>query len=313
MSAAAFTLSLDCEGLWGMADQPNLIRRGVICRASLSHAYGLIWETLDRHGIKATCAFVSAFAAGAPALLDHADILKDLARHCPEWFQHVMPALESGDHDGWFGNEFHSLLRSAGHEMAWHGGTHLPLLDATPAHVLDLELELTRFLLDSLGDRPGAVVFPRNQVGQLARLQDAGFRTYRAGVRPGRLAKVVEIASEWNPWDNRFQALPYFQGGWQVCPPGHFLNWPKGVRSLMPVPVTVARWKNLLRSAAANGGYVHMWFHPHNLITAPAMGAAFEQVLAEVGQLVRAGDLANVTMSEATSYFSRRTSEGVIQ
>ena len=96
---------------------------------------------------------------------------------------------------------------------------------------------------------------------------------------------------------------PMRQGGWNVSSSGFFLNWPSGVRSLVPVSVTVSRWKSLLRSAVEQGGYVHMWFHPHNLITAPAMQSTFAQIMNEVGQLVRSGDMVSLTMSEANAHF----------
>jgi hypothetical protein len=59
----------------------------------------------------------------------------------------------------------------------------------------------------------------------------------------------------------------------------------------------------MLRSAITQGGYLHMWFHPHNLITAPAMKLAFEEVIGHVGQLVKAGDLINPTMTEANRLY----------
>jgi peptidoglycan/xylan/chitin deacetylase (PgdA/CDA1 family) len=304
MGRAAFTLSLDCEGLWGMADQVRVINAGTICGHSLSSAYQFICETLDRHEIRATCAFVSAFACTPDTLLDHLGLLRDLASQCPDWFQHVVPSLERGEYEGWFGHEFHSALQSRGHEMAWHGGTHLPLLDSTPAAAIDLELELTRCLLGASGAWPQSVVFPRNLIGQLAKLQEAGFSTYRAGARTGKLASAARFVSEFAPWGDGVDALPYAKNGWRVLPAGKFLNWPKGARSVVPVQLTVKRWKHLLQRAVEQEGYVHMWFHPHNLITAPAMRGAFEQILAEAGRLVRAGDLAIVTMADAHAHFS---------
>ena len=39
LSQPMFSLSLDCEGLWGMADQPQLLESRVISRNSLRSAY----------------------------------------------------------------------------------------------------------------------------------------------------------------------------------------------------------------------------------------------------------------------------------
>ena len=300
---AGFTLSLDCEGLWGMADQPGVVNAGAICDRSLSQAYGLIARVLETHELKATCAFVSAFAAGAEALRASQPVLHDLARLSPAWFALVLPAIQRGRADGWFGEAFYAVLRSAGHEMAWHGATHLCLVDQTSADAVELELQLAASLFEAIGHTPKTVVFPRNLVGHLERLQRAGFQTYRARPPAGFTARISGLANEWNVCDSRVQSKPIKQQGWNVSPSGFFLNWPSGVQSWVPVGVTVSRWKSLLRAAVAQGGYVHMWFHPHNLITAPAMQGAFEQIMKEAGQLVRAGDMVSLTMTEANAHF----------
>lgn len=300
---AGFTLSLDCEGLWGMADQPGVVSAGALCDRSLSQAYGLIARVLGTHELKATCAFVSAFAAGAEALRANQPVLRELARHSPAWFAQVLPAIERGQLDGWFGDAFYTALRAAGHEMAWHGATHLCLADQTSADAVELELQLAASLFDAIGHTPKTIVFPRNLVGHLDRLERAGFQTYRARPPSGFTARFSGLANEWKVWDSRVQAKPIRQQGWRVSPAGFFLNWPSGVRSWVPVGVTVSRWKSLLRAAVEREGYVHMWFHPHNLITAPAMQGAFEQLMKEVGQLVRAGDMVSLTMSEANAHF----------
>jgi peptidoglycan/xylan/chitin deacetylase (PgdA/CDA1 family) len=286
-----------------MADQPGVIGAGAICDKSLSQAYSLITRLLDAHALKATCAFVSAFAAGAEALRANQPLLRELASKSPEWFSQVLPSIERGQVDGWFGDRFYATLRAAGHEMAWHGATHLCLADQTSADAVELELQLATSLFDAIGDTPETIVFPRNLVGHLDRLQHAGFQTYRAHPPSGFAARLLGLAHEWNILDSRVQAKPLMQQGWQVSPAGFFLNWPSGVRACVPVEVTVRRWKSLLRAAVEQGGYIHMWFHPHNLITAPAMQVAFEQIMSEVGQLVRTGDMGSLTMSEANVYF----------
>ena len=309
-SRAGFTLSLDCEGLWGMADQPGVVNAGVICDASLAQAYGLISRVLDTNELKATCAFVSAFAAGPDALRANLEVFHELVSQRPEWFSQVVPAIESSRVDGWFGDVYYEVLRAAGHEMAWHGATHLSLADQTSADAVELELQLANRLFVAIGHTPKTIVFPRNQVGHLDRLRRAGFETYRASPSDGFAGRFLSLANEWNLWDSRISVKPWTQQGWRVSPAGHFLNWPSGARAMVPVGVTVSRWKSLLRSAVEMGGYVHMWFHPHNLITAPGMQGAFEQILGEVGNLVRAGDLACLTMAEANGYFDTNP-EGV--
>ena len=248
VTRAGFTLSLDCEGLWGMADQPTVVQAGLICDASLAQAYGLISRLLDVNGIKATCAFVSAFAAGEDALRAHVSLLRELASYSPAWFAHAIPAIEHKRTPGWFGEAFYLKLRAAGHEMAWHGATHLCLDDDTSAGAVELELQLAARLFEVLDHSPRTIVFPRNLVGHLDRLQHAGFQTYRARPPAGLTGRLLGLLSELNVLDRRVHAKPIKQHGWHVSPAGFFLNWPSGARSLVPIAVTVSRWKSLLRA-----------------------------------------------------------------
>jgi len=298
-----FTLSLDCEGLWGMADQDDVVNAGLINDVSLQSAYAFLLATLSRSNLKATAAFVTSFAAEPDAVCDNMPIFEQMAALNPGWFENVLPALRKGTLDGWRGADFYRAIASAGHEMAWHGTTHLSLSDHTAPEALALELELTSKLLPALGHSPRTIVFPRNQVGHLRQLRSHGFETYRASLSGGFTNRLSGLLNEWNIFDRHVTEIPRFEDSWHVSPAGNFLNWPSGVRSLVPASVTVRRWKSLLRNAAEQGGYVHMWFHPHNLITAPAMKEAFEDIMGLVGKMAKSGDIVNLTMSEANEYY----------
>lgn len=302
-SKAGFTLSLDCEGLWGMADQPAVVRAGVINHATLDDTYAFIRRTLDETGLSATAAFVSCFAAGPEAVRNQLDTLEQLADLLPGWFSQVLPAVKAGHTSGWDGARHFRALQQAGHEMAWHGATHMPLTADTHADAIDLEIRLAKALCGDLDHWPETLVFPRNRVGHLGPLRAAGFKTYRASPPNGFSARWRGLANEWNVIDGRVHHKPEIRDGWRVSPAGFFLNWPSGARSMVPIGVTVARWKSLLRHAVAHGGYVHMWFHPHNLITAPDMKVTFEQIMKAAGELVRSGDMVSLTMAEANAHF----------
>lgn len=301
---SAFTLSLDCEGLWGMADQPKLINSAQINDASLTDAYHFILDILEANQLKATAAFVTAFAVPKEVLLQNLDVLDSLAALNPRWFASVLPALKRRQLNGWTGAAYYQALSKAGCEMAWHGTTHLPLNAQTPVEAIELELQLANTLFRELGHTPRTVVFPRNQIGHLDRLRRAGFTTYRASPPGGGSGRMVNLLNEWRFRDDCVAEKPVIQDGWQISPAGYFLNWPSGIRALIPGAVTVRRWKSLLRAAVESGGYVHMWFHPHNLITAPAMRWVFADLMREVGQWVRTGDLVNLTIAEANDYFT---------
>ncbi|MEY4766853.1 MAG: hypothetical protein RI907_3526 [Pseudomonadota bacterium] len=298
-TAGAFTLSLDCEGFWGLADQPADVGGGLIHDASLAQAYGFLDEVLDRHGVRATAAFVSCFAAPTEAVRAQLPLMEAMAALVPGWFDAILPMVRSGQWGGWHGRAYFQRLASRGHEMAWHGTTHMCLADSTPVKAVELELQLLQALRPELGAQPlESVVFPRNEIGHLGLLRQAGFKVYRQRPPEGLRGRLTSLAREWNMLERANAERPRAHQGWAALPCGLFLNWPSGVRAMVPVGVTVQRWRSALRHAAHTGRDVHMWFHPHNLITAPAMRFTFEAVMAEVSTLVKSGDLVVRTMSE---------------
>jgi hypothetical protein len=296
-----FTLSLDCEGLWGMADQSKVLNSSLINRQSLDFAYDLIVATLNKEEIKSTCAFVTAFSLDAETLCDSLSYFNEISKYKPEWFNEILPRLRGGGDalDGFIGGSYWRSMMQEGHEMAWHGTTHMPLDDQTCIEAVELELQFAKQLFHKLAHTPTSVVFPRNLVGHLDLLHSFGFTTYRASKNQNLSSKILNLLSEYHVYDGRIYDEPIFKDGWNVSPAGFFLNWPYGVRALIPAAVTIKRWKSLLRKAAEKGGYVHMWFHPHNLITAPSMQVIFIEIMREVGALIRQGDLQSVTMAEA--------------
>jgi len=297
-----FTLSLDCEGLWGMADNRAVVSAGAIDDAALQAAYDGILAVLEENRLVATAAFVTCFASETDALRENLDLFERLAALEPQWFAAIVPALKSGELSGWRGARQYRDMAAAGMEMAWHGATHLPLSQATSDEAVALEVELAQRLFAALGSRPRTIVFPRNRVGHLDALRAAGFDAYRDAPRPARLGRIGNLLREFNV-ASRCDAQPArMQGGWRVCRPGAFLNWPAGARALVPVSVTVRRWKAMLRDAAEHGGDAHMWLHPHNLISAPEMKVSFAEIMHYAGELTRSGDLDNWTIAQSVAF-----------
>jgi peptidoglycan/xylan/chitin deacetylase (PgdA/CDA1 family) len=289
-----------------MADNLATMSAGAINRRTLADAYEFLLQTLDAVGVRVTAAFVSGFASHKDALRDALPEIEALASLCPEWFDTLMPRLRRGDAASLDGLEGHCLwrqFRDSGHEMAWHGASHVSLQKGAARELIEAELLLATKLQTALGHHPTTVIFPRNLVGNLSLLRAAGFDTYRAGHTPGGISRALNLARELNLWDQPDRDLPRMDRGWRVSPPGHFLNWPSGIRRLVPVEATVRRWHVMLRSAAIQGRCVHMWFHPHNLITAPKMRDSFTEIMKEVSSLVKLGDLKNLTIKEANSYY----------
>jgi hypothetical protein len=294
----SFTLSLDCEGLWGLADNPEILSKGLINDESLKMAYDYLLAVLGKCSINATACFVSAFAVDRGTLYDQIELVERLGGLNTSWFSSILRALKAGELDGWSGSAFYRSMSAAGIEIGWHGATHLSLSQQTPDQSVALEIELASRLLASLGHWPTTIVFPRNQIGHLSLLRSIAFENYREGLVSDRLSKARNLLAEFNLNAGCETQAFKFQNGWGVCSAGNFLNWPSGVRRLVPVGLTIKRWKSMLRAAAEHGGHVHMWFHPHNFITAPQMKVSFAEIMRFVGELIRSHDLVNLTIGE---------------
>ena len=215
-----FTLSLDCEGLWGMADKPAVVANGKINDQSLASAYRTVNETLSAHDIRATAAFVSAFDVRPEALFEMRPLLTELAARAPRWFAAPLRAMEERDLDGWTGHAYHDAMRAAGHEMGWHGATHLALDEATSDAAVGIELELAQKLFGALGYAPKSVVYPRNLIGHQSRLRAAGFTTYRAAPDVSLRGRVSNLVQEFHLFDRRVSEQPRRDGDWNVSPSG---------------------------------------------------------------------------------------------
>jgi hypothetical protein len=296
-----FVLSLDCEGLWGMLDQPELIQSGKINAFSLDKAYESISKILVSNGIRCTAAFVSAFAAPWDLLEDCRELIQLQIDENPEWFNAIRESIYV-DRDfhsqGFDGSRFFKWMKSDGHEMAWHGSTHVSWDDNTPSRSIGREIDIFRKINAELGVSPTTMIFPRNVSGHLAELKIAGIDSYRAGEKPAVGTRILNLCKEFSSYNASSSQQPIFQDGLWIHPKGDFLNWACGIRRLIPAEISWMRWKAMIDNAIESGGYVHMWFHPHNVITCPEMLSLFKRIMEYLGSLISSGYMRNLTMNE---------------
>nr|WP_241878969.1 hypothetical protein [Psychrobacter sp. PraFG1]UNK05611.1 hypothetical protein MN210_01625 [Psychrobacter sp. PraFG1] len=146
MSKGVFTLSLDCEGLWGVADHLGSSTQS-INQNSLSEVYSYIDDVLSHHSIKATYAFTTLFTQDEANILKYKDSIQSYINEQDEWYKHIFNTLHNGNLDGWLGREFYLQAKKNSHEIAWHGFTHHPLGETTKKISLNLKSQsLLRYL-----------------------------------------------------------------------------------------------------------------------------------------------------------------------
>ena len=297
MTTGTFILSLDCEGKWGMADSLTADHHRWLTTANLRAAYAQLLDLFDEYGIASTFAFVMAFLLSDREQRDCDHLFQDQEIDGANWLRAFRAAQRDGGLEGWCMPELLDAVQARGrHEIGCHGFSHLPLgEDMVSEAVMRREIAAAVAVAERRALQLDTFIYPRNIVGYPHALADAGFMAYRdgSGGGGGPVKKARNLLSELNVGDRPQQ--PARAGGpVTVIPSGHFFNWRRGVRRLVPPAVTARRWSAMLERSAREGGVVHLWLHPHNIISAPGTLEVLRSVLRHVARL---RDAAGITVA----------------
>lgn len=301
-----FTLSLDCEGLWGVADHLGSSTQS-INQNSLSEVYSYIDDVLSHHSIKATYAFTTLFTQDEINILKYKDIIQSYINEQDQWYKYIYSTLNSENLNGWLGRDFYLQAKKSGHEIAWHGFTHHPLGQTTEENIVSFEVLESLKIFEKEGLDITSIVFPRNDVGHLNLMSHSGFDVYRKGIdEKSRLYsnKYYRVVDELNIFKSSQRFKQSKNSPMISLPAGYFLNWPSGPRRLIPSQITYKRWDHILESASRCSTQAHMWFHPHNMITAPKMRDTFENIIKNISTRIDNGEILNLTMDECKRYYN---------
>lgn len=271
--AGKFVISLDCEGKWGMADKIGPFHDRYITHEGLIAAYNTLCDLFKSYDMPATFAFVMAFVLDEQGRSKFGNYFCDDEIEGKSWLRHFRKAEAMHNVDGWFCPEALEIVRSSGnHEIAAHGFSHIPLGENhVPRHVAERELKGCTEVAEHLGINLRTFVYPRNDIGHVSVLADAGIAGYREAPRklnnvPARLSNLV---SEANIFTRAESSLANHTTGVRRIPGGYMVNWQHGARRIVPSIVSSIRWSSILADAAENGKIAHLWLHPHNILTAP--------------------------------------------
>lgn len=308
---AAFLLSFDCEGRWGVADHIDDGIRRAFTSERLDAAYQRLLAILERHQVRGTFAFVAAFTMSPEEYRDKRHLFRDVAVRGRNWLEAFRRDDARGEHDGWFlPQAFARVAARPEHEAAVHGFSHLPLHPDLVGRA-DAVAELEAILRTEAFARAEklTLVYPRNLVGfqdELPRHRLVGYRdgdavpATRAATllaRASRLLRELNVLETSEP-----QARPAPP---VAIPAGHFLNWRAGARRFVPASVTERRLRHALADAVARGRVLHVWTHPHNFITGDHMYDLLEQLLGAVAEAARRGDVASLTQRDYVARVQR--------
>ncbi len=248
MESGALTISIDLELAWGVWDNVTPDRLRMVESAERPICEALI-ELFDRYQVRATWAVVAA-------LLD-------------EKSSNSRP----GSRSCWYAPDIIERLVSAktAHEIGSHGGRHIYFDGISAADARD-DLSFARDVHRTQALQFDSFVFPRNAVGHLAVLANAGLRTFRGpdvgwaravpdfGKTLGRVANLVDKILPIRP---RTVTAAKHEGLADI-PGSMLLMGRNGLRRFVLPQVTRVKLAAGLERARRTGEVFHLWFHPSN-------------------------------------------------
>ncbi len=306
--SATCIISFDCESKWGMADRVSPQLETALTASNLEIAYKDILRALDRSNLKATFAFVGALTLGKDEFCDNwLNRILSSQQH-RNWLNKLIADISQGSVDSWFMPELLEIVKRSNvkHEIASHGFTHLPLSTANAESKL-IELDGISYWKRRYSLNVDTFVFPRNLVSYDFMLRDVGIVAYRDApswaTSGGAKGRAFNLLREFYPFAKSQPLIPISNGDVVRIPGDFFLNWRSGLRKFVPKSLTLFRLKSALNDAIKNNGVVHLWLHPHNLITGNEQKELFEECTLLIRKYVDSGSIVVKTQSEYSSTF----------
>jgi peptidoglycan/xylan/chitin deacetylase (PgdA/CDA1 family) len=246
--AGKLTISIDLELAWGFWDilTPEILR---LSEAQERPICDRLIALFDRYHIPATWAVVAA-------VLDRAS-----AQGRP------------GNEASWYAPEIIERIRAAktAHEIGSHGGRHV-YYDRMTAVEAEADIAFIKQVHRDNGLALDSFVFPRNALGHLDLLAQAGLRTFRGpdtgwvrlapklGARAGKIVTFADKILPLPPTPARAQK----DGALVDIPGSMLLPGRDGVRRFIVPAVSRAKLAMGLAWARRSGQTFHFWFHPCN-------------------------------------------------
>jgi Polysaccharide deacetylase len=258
----------------GVVGRPVALPTGVFCISiDLELLWG-VWDTLDSAGVDACNRFERPAVRGILDLLDQYEV--------PVTWAFVGRLLDDsrgfdglrGDPSNWFAPDLIDQIRSrdVDHEIATHTFSHIYFGQADRTSVLN-DLLMARHVHEQHGLPFQSLVFPRNQVGHLDVLAEAGIETYRS-VDAGFLQRCQTVAPRLRPIANLVdKALPtcppvvlpiVHEDGLVELPSSMLLIGRNGLRRTASVASMRTKLRRGIESAVERNAMFHLWFHPSN-------------------------------------------------
>jgi len=316
LDCGVFTISLDFELVWGTLDIFGPDKWNGLYKYERDVVIDKLLELFVEFDISATwCILGHLFLEKCSSEngVKHPEIVRPQHRWHPEdWFVH--------DHSenaeiapNFYGRDLVEKIRDCrvAQEIGSHSFSHVIFGDdGCSPETAQSELAECLKLAREMDIEMSSFVFPRNKIGHLDLIRNAGFECYR-GVEPNWFEK--------SPYPSRFRrmmrmldvlraakppvVLPEREesGLWNI--PGSAMYFPMhGIRRYVPLGLRTKRSIKGLDAAAQEKKIFHFWFHPTNMADEPQkMFAGLRKVLEHADALRQKGRLKIAPMKEIIS------------
>jgi len=290
-------ISFDCEGKWGLADTISERENNLLTKKNILDAYLHILNSLEMYKLQSTFSFVGAFTLDVNYFIEKwLPTLKMSDQH-NNWLSRFISDLIEDKADSWFYPELINLVKASNlnHEISSHGFTHLPFRDAG-VDSIDIEIDGILDWMLFHGLTISTFIFPRNLLNYAEKLIKLNIVGYRA---PPNVSnnRLLNFLYEFYPFPSS-QILKKKLGLFIEIPGNFFLNWRFGYRRLIPIWLTVFRFRYALKHAYLKKGVVHLWMHPHNLITGRNQMQLFDKCIKVLNSEIQKGRISLVTQND---------------
>lgn len=297
--SANLIISLDCEGKWGLSSNSKLIKN--FTNKNLLNVYKELNKFFSNFNIPVTYAFVGSF------------ILNNNEKNYFECFENInkcysKPLInffnneKDNKSEGWFVPEAYDLVNNEINEIGCHSFSHLSFLENNDENIIDKELNNCKLIEKLKKKKFKTFVFPYNEIAYTDKLKKYGFIGFRNHKRINKniITKSKKLFDEWNILEHiNYQNDFNKELDLVEIPGGFFFNWRfKWRRYLVPEIVTLIRWKRLIKYAVNNNKTLNLWFHPHNLLTAPSTFKILKEVIMQANKMRDNGKLNIITQAQ---------------
>lgn len=307
LDKGVFMLSLDTELAWGSAHGKNLNNRMVLFQKS-RYAIDRLLELLEKYEIQATWAIVGHLFLDQCSLTNgakHPEILRPhYGWYENDWF-FPDPCTNIDESPEWYGKDIVDKIIgcSVKQEIGCHTFSHIRVgepgcsKECFASELRACQVEATKF-----GTTLDSFVFPRNEIGHIDVLHDAGFKSFR-GVAPdwyqdfpGIMPRIIRRVMSYLPVPPPIVLPESIDGIWNFPASLFYPVDPKWHRAIFK-DTQVKRAKQGLRRAIKKRGIFHMWFHPFNLAADPEqLLQGLETIFKAVSTYRSSHELENLTM-----------------